>query len=362
MKDDASPLPNETSKILDDVFAIEPETPPTPPAPAPAPTPPPPAAPAKPAEPPEPPPGPDFFEEPAAPPPPPPGDTQDAVIRRLAFEKREAERKAKEATAKLQEVEEKYTKTEERLGQVSLQESEAFRKRYDQPIQEARNRILQEAMRSGVFANQEDATRFVQVLFQAQTAREREDLVSDHLASAPSVVQGAILTRLEDVQDSIRTRAQALEKWKETRNAVDETLEAERFQAESARMVSALQTAVDGAKTSGNPVWVRAQGENLTRLVDATTVALRDRDPATLATLVAQGVTVPHLVAALDKTYRELVALRAESAARAGDGSPRPSNAGPPANSAPPAAPKTTEQVLDSMFPRGPNDPQAVFL
>jgi hypothetical protein len=374
----SGPVGPQANAAIDDIFS---DAPPAPPKPAPEPAPEPPApAPEPPAPAPEPPapePAPEppepsedddlFFDgapHPADPDGVPRSEDPNVLREKLieeSSEKREYRRQVKQLTQELEQQKQIYQEVESKLAKIDLSQSSAFKQKFDAPIQEAQQRIAEVLMqRTDEFRTPEEANLMARRVLQARSNSDAEDLLQSQISSAPLSVLGSVLARYDDAQAAISKRAAALAEWKATRASIQQEVSEVEAAKTRGQLVEALQAGVESAMESGNPVWVLAKDANRDSLIDTLTGVLNEGNPARMATLVAQGISVPNLMNALNKVRLEAKTLREENARLSGEGSLPGSVARPGARPAPTPAKgtegKTGEQIISDMFddPSGP--------
>jgi hypothetical protein len=286
------------------------------------------------------------------------------VIERYAFQAREERRQRKEMEQKLAELKDggeetkamraKVQELENELGRLDLSRSPAFRAQYGAPVEQAEQQAMALLTRAGV--PEADAKAALSKVFSVSDLRQREMAFDDVEADVTPGMIGAVIQLSVQRDEALEKMNRALEDWKTSRAAVQER-EVQEQQARGAKEAQELLThALEAAGKSGNPYFTRHEGrqdwnEVVDHFEDATLGILKANDAKEIATLVAQGLTVPRLLSQYSRERDRRVALERqmmdESPAQPTPGRPVP--AVTPRRA--PEAPKSSADIINSMFP-----------
>jgi hypothetical protein len=300
-------------------------------------------------------------------------DEARSVVEKYAFETREERRRRKAAEAKVKELTEGNEKSslepeekqrlerqieelENELGRLDLSRSPEFNRQYGQPIQEIDNLSTTILRRAGM--EESDATRLINQIASEPDLRQREIIIEDvdNLQLPPSLM-GSLIQNSVRRDELVQVREKALQDWKSSRAAVEERAVQER-QARDAKEVRALlSTAINSVRAENNPFYKRTEADSSwNEVVDhfesAVTGVLQRNDKNEIAKLVAHGLTFPRLLSRYSTERSRRQALERDMLDGDVSSPPEgtPSAKGPVAR-AQSEAPKTTKEILETMFP-----------
>ncbi len=286
------------------------------------------------------------------------------VIERYAFQAREERRQRKEMEQKLAELkdggeaskalQDRIQELENEIGRLDLSKSPAFHAQYGAPVEQAEQQALSLLARAGVPEDQAKAA--LSKVFSVSDLRQREMAFDDVEADITPGMIGAVIQLSVQRDEAVEKMNKALEDWKTSRAAVEER-EVQERQARGAKEAGDLLThALAEAGKSGNPYFTRHEGrqdwnEVVDHFEDATLGILKANDAKEIATLVAQGLTVPRLLSQYSRERDRRVALERqmmeESPAQPTPGRPAPGIAPRRA----PETPKSSSEIINAMFP-----------
>jgi uncharacterized protein YlxW (UPF0749 family) len=248
---------------------------------------------------------------------------------KVKAEKKELAQKVKDLETRLQQAEKnkppemdqllqlqrRIDEYEDRIGQLDITQTRAFKDRYEAPKEQLRRRGMSVLLRAG--NTQEQASGLVDMVLSAATQTEIEQVIADQ----PVAVQGALFTLSAEAADLEAQKSEAIRNWKDTR-ALLETQEtrdkviqlAENI--ETATKAAVAKAVQEGnwmfADVPGNAKWNQGVAER-TRIVKGI---MRSAKPEELVKWVVEGVTASTLRTAYLTERQRAEKFKAELAKR----------------------------------------------
>lgn len=236
----------------------------------------------------------------------------------------------------IESYKEKVEKLEADIGQLDLTKSPAFREQYDDKINQIGTKMAKLLTQEGL--DQAEAVQFVRQVIAEQRPSAREQLIND-MAPGLSGTLAALGLQADEV---VQARAAALENWKETSAALEETNIRKQTAQLSEKVEEYTQSALEEAKKLGNPYYMDGKTEEWNAQVQKRKEALKgillSGDMGKVASLVAEGLTAADLrgrYAKLLKDKREVDAELASVLKGSPNLSGRPSTKGVDSNPPP---------------------------
>ena len=253
---------------------------------------------------------------------------------------------------KLKDLEKKLQDAEDYIGRVDLTQSRTFQEQYDAPLNELFGKVVRTFMKSG--SEQQAAIELARKVFRPGMSdpAKLEEVLSD----MPAVVIGSVATLLEDREVLAAKRDEAIQNWRQTKEASD-LEDRRRTSSEVGQLLTkAAESAFDAVVKDGSWLFKPGQdpkwNEGVEARRNATLGYLRAGKPEDLARLVAEGIASP----VYRKSYEQLKAryddLSAKYAAITTRGRPGLSQHSPGGGAPAPAAagPVTLEGTVDSIW------------
>lgn len=250
-----------------------------------------------------------------------------------------------EEVASLKQKLEEY---ENQIGQYDLTATTAFRKRYDEPINQAIRKGESILMRTGM--TKEAAGELLNKLSNPNLTMEQ---IQDLIADEPMAIQGVLVTMNAEVAELSQQRQAALDSWRETRAAQQEQ-ESRNLEIQLAQDIErGAQVALDQAVKEGNWMLSRTDNPDWNRDVDhrINTVKgiIRSARPEELIKWVMEGVTAKPLREMLLQTHALAEQRKAELEGVV-RGGPKLGSSGQPAPAAPKGKVVSIEQRVNEIL------------
>jgi len=192
----------------------------------------------------------------------------------------------------IESYKEKVEKLEADIGQLDLTKSPAFREQYDDKINQIGTKMVNLLTQEGV--DQDESVQFVRRVIAEQRPSAREQLIND-MAPGLSGTLAALGLQADEV---VQARAVALQNWKETAAAMEETSIRKQTAQLSEKVEEYTQSALEEAKKLGNPYYMEGKTEEWNAQVQKRKEALKgillSGDMGKVASLVAEGLTAAH--------------------------------------------------------------------
>jgi hypothetical protein len=211
--------------------------------------------------------------------------------------------------SELESYKQRVQELEDDLGKIDLTRNPTFRQQYDDKINQIGNKLVEVLTGEGL--DQEEATTFARQLIQEQKPSVREQLIND---VAPGL-RGTLAALGLQAEDVLRSRELALQSWKESAAAMEETENRRRVAELSGKVNDYVASAVEEARKLGNPYYMQTNDPEWNQQVFARQDALKgiliSGDLGQMASLVAEGLTAADLrtrYSALLKAKRDLEA------------------------------------------------------
>jgi len=247
---------------------------------------------------------------------------------------------------------------EDRIGQLDITQTRAFKERFDAQIDAVARKGLQMLLRVG--KEKEPAEQLLKQLLNPKvTTQQIEDLVSDQ----PMAVQGALMNLAVEYGDVWERRSEAVKNWKETKAALDTEASREKDIKLARNVETEAETGLQQALRDGNWLFSKANGDapeiktwnqQVEERVKAVRGILRSATREELAKWVFEGVTAKDtrdLFAKAQQDYQTLLTKFNQVVARSpGLGASGPV-ARPSDGSSAERRPQTPESLLSQMFP-----------
>ena len=208
-------------------------------------------------------------------------------------------------------LEAKLREAEERLGQLSLAETAAFKQRYDVPLTAAYNRAVKLITKAGIAPNEAKAMASKALSMNTQ---QRLQLFAEEVPS----LQGALINIYEDISELRDSRVSALNNWKQSRAAV----ESEAKRVDKVNLVRELQANVEKSvkflqdegdfmlkKSASNDKW----NQGVDARIELAKGILASAKPEDLARYVLAGVSAVQLRGMYSDVYSKYNKLVADS-------------------------------------------------
>jgi len=236
----------------------------------------------------------------------------------LATTMRELEEAKKPDPRMSEEVERLRTQVAElegRLGRTDLEQSPAFRSKYDDRIDDIRGESLK-LMRQLVPGRQtEVAAQLLARVEQAESLAEAQGL----LESEPPAVQGFVLHNLARIREIQQQRDAALQDWKTTKPAVEESFRRKQEEGRLRTVIESTSAALEElAKPDGENSWIfssrpedRDWGSRQQKLLASARAILRDNDAGEIAKMVLEGVACKLYRQWGESCYNKMVEMQA---------------------------------------------------
>lgn len=257
------------------------------------------------------------------------------AYQKIKLEKKEALKKASELEKKIQELEARVNngqkppemqqlvdmqkqikEYEDRIGQLDITQSKAFKTRFDLPISQTVKQGEALLARSGM--SPEQAQTLVQQLIKAPDAHTASELIADQ----PVPVQGALYTIATNVSRMIGEREDAIANWRETQAAQSETDVRDQEISLAQNIEQDTSEAVQQALEEGNFMYTKngtmpkEWNEAVDQRITAVKGILRNSKPAELVKWVVEGLTARDLRAMLSKEHLRANKLEQELQSR----------------------------------------------
>lgn len=256
-------------------------------------------------------------------------------------------------------MQKKLEEYENRIGQLDITQSSAFRQKYEVPLEVARRKGLSVLLRAGV--EREPAEELIGRLLGSDVEmQEIEGLIADQ----PIAVQGALFSVASEYSEAAERREAAIKDWRNEQAALKASDDVEKdivlARNVEAETSSAVQKALEAgnwlfAEVPDNPEWNKSVQER----VRAVKGIMRSASRADLANWVVEGVTARiarDLFVRARKEYDELKSqfesVVGRTPALRGDAPSQPARSGvtPKAGLAP-------EELFDELFSGAPGGP-----
>lgn len=211
---------------------------------------------------------------------------------------------------KVTEYETKYSDLEQRIGEVSLAESPAFKDAFDNKITALYQRGMKILMQDGLA--QEDAHKIIQAAATIARPSEREALFSNE-ASGVAVTLATLFNSVDELKEN---RQVALTNWKATKVAQEESSSQNMTFASRTRIKQDVAEAVQVLRSEKNGFYMESPAnqewnQGVQQRVSLLEGVLQRSDPKQIVRLVADGLTAPEfrkLYTALSAKYNTLKA------------------------------------------------------
>jgi chromosome segregation ATPase len=231
----------------------------------------------------------------------------------------------------------KLQDAEERVGRLDIAQTQAFRERYDMPIQTEHQQLVAFLQRAG--KTPEDATKMAT---EALKAGANMTELQNVLADEPTIVQSSVAQSVNRILTAAEQRQAALQDWQSTRSALNESVTRESTATLLHSVVESTDKAVADLVSEGSWLltesptdqdWNRQRDE----IIRAGRVVLKEARPTEIAKYVLEGIA-----AAKYRLWGESEAAKAEkmAAEMAKRNSVRPGVGGSNVEYQEPAAPR----------------------
>ena len=216
-----------------------------------------------------------------------------------------------ELRKQLEAKETEAKKLSDELARLDLSRSPAFRKQYDDKLNQLGAKMVQTLTSEGVA--QDEAANLVRALVAEKKPSAREYALNE---AAPSL-KGTVLALLTQFDDAVQARNLALEKARETAAAIDEAESRGRLAALAGKVDSVAEKAAADAAALGSPFYKRVQdnqawNEGVDGRIATLKGLLLSGDVEKLAPYVAEGLTAADLRARYATLYKNFRSLEQE--------------------------------------------------
>lgn len=215
----------------------------------------------------------------------------------------------------IKQYEDRLAEMDQKISQLSLVESEAFKREYDSPIHQNLGRAVQLMEQHGG-KSREDAQAIIQRASRMPFA-DRNRFLMDEAPELAGVVNTILLT----VDEKVQVRSEAIKQAQATKAALQES-EKRTSQVQNIRSLEQhLGKAVEDARTAGNPFFRRSNGttpdaqlhnQAIDLNVEAVKQIMLKGDQAEIARLVTDGYTTRRILDQYAKALAENRALKAQ--------------------------------------------------
>lgn len=253
--------------------------------------------------------------------------------------------------AELEQAKRDIAAYEERIGKLDLTQSAAFKKQFDQPMNQLYQASYNALVTSGMQPEQAKAA-LQQMIRPGADLNESQSLLEGY----PPVVLGTVVGNVQRMQDLQKQRAGALQDWKATRALMKEEEQRQAQTQLQAQMEAHVANAIGQVQQEGS--WMfkqspanQAWNAGVQQRIDTVKGVLKTGTPDVLAKYVAEGVAAKAyrdwgtvLAVENKKLKAQLEAMSAIQPGLGGSRMERPPQAGKP------KAPTTPEAYLDEAF------------
>lgn len=251
------------------------------------------------------------------------------------------------------EIQRKLQEYEDKIGQLDLRESSAFKARYDAVMQSEFEGAVQLMIRGG--QEPEAARSLVMEMVKSGDFAE----IESRLAALPAPLQGAVYSKISRITDVAQERSQALQDWQTSRAALAENQGRESMASMTQNIARDTEAAVQALRDEQNFMFMLSESDEAWNnqvhdRIRTVKAVLRDAKDADLVKYVADGVTAP--------AYRKLYVSEKARADKAEaqlrgilSANPRLGAGASPAPGAPkgPVKPRSPEEVAGELFKDG---------